>query len=106
MSKIIKNKIIYKNKWISINSRKIFKNNKEISNLYSLNQADYVNVIVQTHNYKYPLVRQYRHAIDKFTYEFPSGHLDMKESYLKCAKREVLEETGHKIEKIYKLASL
>ena len=106
MTKIIKNKIVYRNRWISINSKVISLNNKQYKNFYSLNQPDYVNIIVQTPNNKYPLVKQYRHAIGKFTYEFPSGLLDNNESYIKCAKREVLEETGHKIFKIYKLGSL
>ena len=31
------------------------------------------------------------------TWSFPGGHLEFQETWEKCAKREVLEETGLKI---------
>jgi ADP-ribose pyrophosphatase len=40
------------------------------------------------------LVRQFRHAADDFIYEVPAGRLDAGESPLRCAERELREETG------------
>ena len=51
------------------------------------------------------MVKQYRYPVDKITYEIPAGKLDKKESLLKCAKRELKEETGYSTNNIKKLVS-
>lgn len=51
------------------------------------------------------MVKQYRYPVDKITYEIPAGKLDKKESLLKCAKRELKEETGYSTKNIKKLIS-
>ena len=51
------------------------------------------------------MVKQYRYPVDKITYEIPAGKLDKKESLLKCAKRELKEETGYTAKQIKKLTS-
>lgn len=40
------------------------------------------------------LVRQYRYANDSFALELPAGAREADESFLACAQREFLEETG------------
>lgn len=40
------------------------------------------------------LVRQYRHAAGQYLWELPAGRNDKKESNLRAAQRELLEETG------------
>lgn len=51
------------------------------------------------------LVKQYRHAVGKVTYEIPAGKLDEGETPLECITRELEEETGFKPKKIEKLIS-
>jgi len=41
------------------------------------------------------LERQYRSALKESTWEIPAGKLEPNESPLKCAQRELLEETGY-----------
>uniref|UniRef100_A0A7C4RUP6 GDP-mannose pyrophosphatase n=1 Tax=Desulfatirhabdium butyrativorans TaxID=340467 RepID=A0A7C4RUP6_9BACT len=41
------------------------------------------------------LLRQYRHAVSAVIWEIPAGTFDGKEDPLVCAKRELIEETGH-----------
>lgn len=43
------------------------------------------------------MVRQYRHALGRYTLELPAGKLDRPgEPFLECARRELEEETGYK----------
>ena len=53
------------------------------------------------------MVRQYRNALDKFTLEIPAGKLDdPKEPKIRCAFRELEEETGFKADHLEYLMSL
>ncbi len=52
------------------------------------------------------LVRQYRYPIAKVTQEIPAGKRDPGETPEECGKRELLEETGAKAEKLVSLGSI
>ncbi|MBI5359464.1 MAG: NUDIX hydrolase [Planctomycetes bacterium] len=41
------------------------------------------------------LIKQYRLPADAYLYEIPAGTIDPGEKPLQCAKRELIEETGH-----------
>ena len=41
------------------------------------------------------LIRQFRHALNRYIYEIPAGTSEPKEPLLRCAKRELAEETGY-----------
>ncbi len=51
------------------------------------------------------LLKEYRHAIDSWEYEFPCGMIDVEESPEDAAKRELLEETGCKVVDLISLGS-
>lgn len=40
------------------------------------------------------MIKQYRHAIRRYIWEFPAGTINRDEEPLTCAKRELVEETG------------
>ncbi len=42
------------------------------------------------------LIRQYRHAADKFLLELPAGRIEPGEKLIPAAKRELIEETGYR----------
>ncbi len=42
------------------------------------------------------LEKQYRHAVKKWIYELPAGHMDKGESAKSAAARELKEETGYR----------
>jgi ADP-ribose pyrophosphatase len=41
------------------------------------------------------LVQQYRHAVETSLWEIPAGLLELEETPIACAQRELLEETGY-----------
>jgi ADP-ribose pyrophosphatase len=51
------------------------------------------------------LVKQFRYVINQVTYEIPAGKIDIGETPLDCAVRELKEETGYQTEKIDKMLS-
>ncbi len=52
------------------------------------------------------LIRQYRYPFNKEIIELPAGKFDEGENPLRCAKRELLEETGYTAVKWMRLGSL
>lgn len=106
MTKLLKKKIIFSNEWIKLIKKRIKFLYKGTGDYYSVEQRDYVYVLLQTSNNLFPMVKQYRHAINKYTLEFPSGLLEDKESPNECARREVMEETGHLVKRLIKLSTI
>jgi ADP-ribose pyrophosphatase len=51
------------------------------------------------------LVKQFRYVINQVTYEIPAGKIDKDETPLKCAVRELEEETGFRAENCKDFAS-
>ncbi|MCS7237783.1 MAG: NUDIX domain-containing protein [Thermoguttaceae bacterium] len=56
---------------------------------------DWVNIVALTCDERVILVRQFRHGLDKATWEIPGGVLEPGESPQAGALRELREETGH-----------
>ena len=52
------------------------------------------------------LIKQFRHAVGDYIWEIPAGTLDPDESYLECAQRELIEETGFSADNWQKLGDI
>jgi len=52
-----------------------------------------------------PIVRQYRPALESFTWEFPAGLVDPDEDPAACCRRELLEETGYVARAVHALGA-
>ncbi len=61
---------------------------------YVIDSPDWVNIIAVTAKEEIVLIKQFRHGTKEITLEIPGGIIEPEESPLKCAKRELLEETG------------
>jgi 8-oxo-dGTP pyrophosphatase MutT (NUDIX family) len=62
---------------------------------HAVGQRDYLAILARTPDGRIPLVRQYRPAMEGFTWELPAGLLEEGEDAAAAAARELLEETGY-----------
>ena len=94
---------VYHTPWFNLIEKK-FSNREQP--FYSLEMKDYVTVIARTIDKRIILVSQYRHVLEKQTFEFPSGHIEEGENPSDAAIRELFEETGYFNKNIQFLGSL
>jgi ADP-ribose pyrophosphatase len=103
-TRIVEKKQVFKNQWVTLEEKTVlFAGFSEPYQYYSLRLPDYVCVVAQTVEGRFPLVRQYRPAVERFTREFPSGTIDNGENPAETARRELSEETGFRAEKLFDL---
>ena len=62
---------------------------------YVLEYPTWINVIATDKEGRMILVRQYRHALGRTSFEIVAGVVEAGEDPMDAAKRELLEETGH-----------
>jgi len=62
---------------------------------HSLGQPDYLAVVAQTPSGHIPIVRQFRPALERFTWELPAGYVDADEAPADGARRQLLKTTGY-----------
>ncbi len=67
---------------------------KIIESYYVMEEPEWVHTVALDPERRVLLVRQYRHAIESFSWELPGGAADAGEDLLHTAQRELLEETG------------
>jgi ADP-ribose pyrophosphatase len=82
---------IFKTPWFELVAKKV---GTDAALHYSISTQDYVSIFAVTENGKFPLVRQFRPAVERITLELPSGHVDEGETPEQAACRELFEETG------------
>lgn len=66
----------------------------DLESYYCVTQAPYVAVFAKTVDGLIPIVRQYRPAVEQFTWELPAGTVDGPETPEDAARRELQEETA------------
>src|SRR5688572_5872550 len=72
---------------------------------HSLAQADYISIFAITRGGLIPIVKQYRPAVEAFTFELPAGLVDPGEDPKQTCLRELKEETGLSAESVVLLGS-
>lgn len=72
---------------------------------HAVGQQDYIAIVAMTPEGLIPIVRQYRPAVEGFTWELPAGLVDPGEDAADTARRELLEETGFPARAVHALGS-
>jgi ADP-ribose pyrophosphatase len=90
------NKIIFQNKWMALKEKEI-KVKNEILKYYIVERPDYV-AIAPVYQDKILMIEQMRYGADKVIKNIPMGLLKKGENPKAAAQRELLEETGIKIQ--------
>jgi ADP-ribose pyrophosphatase len=92
--------------WVDLIAREVeFSAGAEPQVYHSVGQPDYLTIVALTPDGRIPIVRQYRPAIEAFTWELPAGLLERGEAPAECARRELLEETGFAARAIHPLGA-
>src|SRR6266851_2080919 len=91
MGEIVDRKTEFSTPWFQLISKRVA---NDPAPFYSLRMLDYVAVVAFTRADEIILVRQYRPAVERFTLELPSGHVEKDEPPAESARRELAEECG------------
>lgn len=90
--------------WMSIIAREVEFNEGEPPQTYhAVEQADYVSIVALTRAGNIPIVRQFRPAIEAYSWELPAGLVDPGEKPIDSCRRELMEETGFAAQEIHPL---
>lgn len=72
---------------------------------HAVGQQDYIAIVALTPDGKIPIVRQYRPALERFTWELPAGMTDSGEDPAETCRRELMEETGYPARAVHALGA-
>jgi ADP-ribose pyrophosphatase len=92
--------------WMEIIEREVeFAPDAPVELYHAVGQQDYIAIVALTPEGRIPIVRQYRPALEQFTWELPAGLVDVGEAPADCCKRELMEETGYPARAIHALGN-
>jgi 8-oxo-dGTP pyrophosphatase MutT (NUDIX family) len=92
--------------WVDIIAREVqFSPNAPTEIYHAVKQQDYLAIVAQTPSGHFPIVRQYRPALESFTWELPAGLAEPNEDIAEGCRRELLEETGYPTRAIHALGT-
>jgi ADP-ribose pyrophosphatase len=92
--------------WVEVIAREIeFAPGEPTQVYHAVDQLDYLAIVAQIPDGRFPIVRQYRPAVEAFTWELPAGLVERGEDPAEGCRREFLEETGYTTRAIYPLGT-
>ena len=104
--KIVSRRTISISPWMNVIERAVGFSPGAAPELYhAVSQQDYIAIVARTPDGLIPIVRQYRPAIETFTWELPAGLVERGENPADACSRELLEETGYPTLAIHSLGA-
>ncbi len=92
--------------WMQVIERQVeFAPGAPLETYHSIGQRDYLAILARTPDGRIPIVRQYRPALESFTWELPAGLVEDNESPIESCRRELMEETGFPARAIHLLGT-
>jgi len=90
--------------WMDVIAREVEFAPGEPPQLYhAVGQRDYLAILARIPDGHIPIVRQYRPALEAFTWELPAGLIERGEDPAAACARELLEETGYPARAVHSL---
>jgi ADP-ribose pyrophosphatase len=90
--------------WMEIIEREVeFTPDGQPELYHAVGQQDYIAIVALTPDGRIPIVRQYRPALEQFTWELPAGLVDKGEAAADTCRRELMEETGYPANAVHAL---
>jgi uncharacterized protein (TIRG00374 family) len=102
---VLERKITVLSPWVSVMARTVDFGAGKIEVYHAIDQADYIAILAVTPDFRIPIVRQYRPALERYTWELPAGMVDPGEAPAETCARELLEETGLTARRIHALGA-
>lgn len=106
--KTLEEKVVYEGSFLKMINAKVELPNGKVATRDILKHPGAVGILAYIDSDNIIMVEQYRKPVEKVLLEIPAGKIDIGEEPLKCAVRELEEETGYKsndIEYLGKIAS-
>ena len=103
--KIISSETIDENPWWKYKHDKYLSSSGEEGDYYYGESSGAAMVVPVLDDGRLVLINQYRYLSDRFNVEFPCGGMHAHESPAVAAERELLEETGFKVNELVNIGS-
>ena len=105
--KVIESKYLFRVPWLTVRKDTCqTPGGKIIPSFYVMEYPDWANAFCLTKEGQVVMVKQYRHGLGEESIELPGGVVEADESLDDGVKRELLEETGYRFDKVEYLGKI
>ena len=104
--KIVSRRTTRVSPWMEIIERAVeFAPGAEQQLYHAVGQQNYLSIVARTPAGLLAIVRQFRPAVERFTWELPAGLVEKREPPEAACRRELLEETGLPAKSVHSLGT-
>ncbi len=89
--------VVYDSPWVQMVRKTVtMRAGAPAEDYFALRSPDYAAICPRRADGKFLLVWQFRPAVERHVWEFPSGRVEPDETPMQTIARELIEETGHR----------